>query len=440
MSFSRSIRTLGIALSSLVVLPSASCKKAQNAAKPAPSGSSRAERLPPNVDPKLWGDLDALTKVCKVDIKENTLNCTQGEQRRLVSEFVAQQRDRAKATATFAAALADPRPELRAVGANVLYSAFRSPWGPNVKPGAVPPADAEAFVSATLKLPKGQAVQALPAAVHAAMLANRADALMAAIDKSGEAQLRTTAIRYLMTHGRLQAFPRVQEFAKLPDVQVALAALESPANMYAWTAEEQAAICPWAATFLEDPRAPIAAKAGSLLSNCSGEHVDRLLDVAEASLKKGDFTSARVGAFRDLCAAHRRARPDGASEKQCDRARKLLEDVVQAKALVDQARTAALAALAYQWPDKDTLKLVNKLAKDPNKSLAENATRTAARIEQRLNVAVPASSAKDRAKTEAPKAPVALSAAKTTVGAKPRVTVPVAPSPAAAKPATDNPF
>jgi hypothetical protein len=421
-----------------LVLSSTGCKRADKAQKPASSADANAGKVPANVDQKLFEELAELTKICKVELRDNTLSCAQGEQRRLVSEFVSQQRDRAKAVPTFTAAISDQKPELRAVGANILYSAFRAPWGgASVQAGAVSPADADALLAATLKLPKAQAVQALPAAVHASMLADRGNALMAALDKSGDAQLRTTAVRHLMTHGRLNAFPKIQELAKVQDLQLVLAALESPTNMYDWTPAEQAAVCPWAASFLGDARAPVAAKAGAVLGNCGGEQVDQLIEAGEAALKAGDFSSARVGAFRDLCAPHRRARPGGASDDQCARARKLLDSVVGTKSLTDQARVTALAALAYQWPDADTLKLAKKLEKDRNQGLAESAGRTAARLEQRLQGATPATAksavADDKAKPAL--ARVATSAA------KPLAPVSRAPTaPARVEVSADNPF
>jgi hypothetical protein len=433
-------RSIGVALVAVVFV---GCKKPGGAARTTPSASASSAsgaKANPNVDAKLLGDLVELTKVCKVDATAGSLSCPQGEQRRLVSEFISDQRDRAKATATFAAALVDPKPELRAAAANVLYSAFRSPWGPNAKPGSVRGADADALLAAALELPKAQALQAIPAAVHAEMLANRGDALHAVLDKSGEAQVRTTALRYLMTHGRLAAFPKVQELAKSPELPVALAAFESPQGMYNWTQPEQAAICPWAAQFLGDPRAPIAAKAAALLSSCSGEYVDRLLEVGESALKAGDFSSARIGAFRDLCAPHRRAQPSPPSDEQCKRARKLLESVIKENKLPEQTRTTALAALAYQWPDSDTMKLATKLKSDSNKSLAEIASRTVARLEQRNRQASRTGSGphagdgKAAATTPAPP--------KRTAAAAPASNPPATPAPAAPpdeKP-SDNPF
>ncbi|HEY3494173.1 MAG TPA: hypothetical protein VGK73_05785 [Polyangiaceae bacterium] len=361
-------------------------KKDETPSAPAPSASAQRAAPPaPNVDQKLLAELEELAKVCQADAARGTLECPNGEQNRLSGEFVSRRRDRAKATATLAAALSSEKPGLRAAGANLLHSAFRAPWGTNLPPGSVAPADADALLRAVLALPKAQALPTLPAAVHASVIAGRGDALLAALDKLGDAQLRTSAIRYLMSHGRLQVFPKIQEYGAAEDLQLVLSALESPSNMYNWTSAEQAAICPWAGSFLDDKRPPVAAKAGALLGNCGGEQVDRLLEKGEASLKAGEFSSTELAAFRDLCAQHRRSRPGSPSPEQCARVRKLLENVTRNAALTEQAQTTALAALAYQWPDDATLKLARRLAKDPKQKLAESAAKTAARLEQRLS-------------------------------------------------------
>jgi len=64
------------------------CKKHVTGAAPAPSASAGiAKVLPPNVDAALIGKLSEISKACKVDMTEGTVNCPQGEQRTLVSEF-----------------------------------------------------------------------------------------------------------------------------------------------------------------------------------------------------------------------------------------------------------------------------------------------------------------------------------------------------------------
>jgi hypothetical protein len=355
------------------------CKK-----KPvAPAAKPAADSLPKNVDRALFEELTQLTKACKVDVAEGNLNCAQGEQRKLMGEFISDHRSRTASVATFAAALAQGNPPVKVVAANILYAAFRSPWGPKATQGSVSAEDADALLAATMNAPKNLARQTIPAAVHACMLANRVDAVYAALDKTPNADLRTNGIRYLMTQGRLTAFPKIQELAKDSNIAVVLAALDSPRNMYQWTSTEQAAICPWAASLVNDTRAAVATKASSLLGSCTGPYIDQLLASGESALAAGKFTAAQLTSYRDLCAPSARNQPNGPSNEQCARCRKLLGQVIEAKSVDDQTRISALISLAYQWPDDTTLKLCKRLATNKDKSLAEHAKRTIERLEQR---------------------------------------------------------
>jgi hypothetical protein len=369
------------------------CKKSDKQAAPQASASAAStEKPPPNVDAALWGELAALPNVCKVDDQRGSVTCTQGEQRKLIAAFSSNQRPRIPALPTFAAALSSKKPALQTVAANVLYSAFRSSFGPDVKPGDVNAKDANELLTATLALPKALGRQALPAAVHAAMLANQADALYAALEKVEDPQLRAVAVRNFMVYGRLAAFKKIQELAKDDSSHLSPAALESPQNMLNWSPDEQAAICPWATEMLVDSRPLIAAKAASLLGSCSGEFIDKLLESGERSLADNKFTSAQLGGYRDLCSPNRRGRQSTATEQQCARCRKLLEKVVDAKGVDQQTRGTALGSLAYQWPDEKTAQLAKRLEKSSDTALAETARRTTQRLEQKKAMAAGAPS------------------------------------------------
>jgi hypothetical protein len=396
--------------------------------KTAPSAVSSVQRMPAGVDSELLGKFAEISKACKVNSDEGSLNCKHGEQRTLAGEFISNTRPRTKAIATFAYTLKNEAPDLRAVAANILNSAFRTSWGPSLARGAVSDADADALLAATLSLPKALARQAMPAAVHASMLSNRADLLYSMLEKSDELQLRVIAYRYLMTHARLDAFKKVQELARDPNSAIVLAALESPENMSNWTPPEQEAICPWAAGLSSDQRPAINAKAMALLGNCSGQFVDKLLDDGDAAVKSGTLSIAQLAAFRGLCSPARRAQPNGPSEAQCQRNRKLLETFISSKASAEQARSTALNSLAYQWPDEQTLKFAQEQTKNADKSLAENAQRTVERLTQRLHAA----------KEITPGAPQSVPAKPGPLGFRPelaRSAPPAAPKPAAAPPA-----
>ena len=64
----------------------------------------------------------------------------------------------------------------------------------------------------------------------------------------------------------------------------------------------------------------------------------------------------------------------------------------------------ALVALAYQWPDDKTLKLAKSLEKDADKSLADHASRTVKRIEQRKATAKRAATAGEKKPVATPNA------------------------------------
>jgi hypothetical protein len=131
------------------------------------------------------------------------------------------------------------------------------------------------------------------------------------------------------------------------------------------------------------PTPPVAAKAASVISNCSGEWVDRLLEYGEKALADKSLSVTHLSAFRDLCAPHHVQRETGPSDTQCKRSRALLEKTTGSTTLDEQLRSTALTSLAYQWPDEGTLKLAERLGKAKEKSLAEIARRTAERLEQR---------------------------------------------------------
>jgi hypothetical protein len=333
------------------------------------------------VDPALFASLTQLSQSCKVDVAQGAVNCPKGELRALVAKFASNQESRVKSVPTFAAALKDERPEVRAATANVLHSGFSSMWGPDARPGSVPAADAQALLSGVTALGPAQLRQALPAAVHASMLSGQSAALYAALEKL-PAEAKAIGYRSLMTHGRLQAFDKVKELAKDKDTAIVLAALENPRSMSNWTEQEQAAICPWVVEFLNDARPVVVSKAAGVLTSCGGEHIDKLLDMVEQALKAKTLFTAKISAFRDLCLVRQRTTEHGPTDAQCDRARKLLEQAVDNKALDAQARGMALVALAHQWPDKKTLALAKRHEKSSEKALAEHAGRVVQRIDQ----------------------------------------------------------
>jgi hypothetical protein len=359
------------------------CQRKDKAPSPAPSASAAKPALPPNVDAALLEQLTTIATTCKVDAVAGSVACDKGENRRLATEFSSGKRGRAASLATLTLALSDKNTALQTAAASLMNSAFRVPWGQDAKLGSVSAPDAKALLEVAIKLPNALAREAVPGAVHAVALAGSIGEAFAVLDKADPAEIRPLGYRYVMTHGRLEAFPKVQELAKDTNAAVALAALEAPRNMYQWNEAEKAAICPWAAELLKDPRPTFATRSANLLGNCSGEFVDQLLEHGEKALKAGRFAAADLGSYRDLCSAASLRQPGAATGEQCERNRKLLTSIIGNKKLESQTRSLALVSVAYQWPDDKTLRLAQSLQKDADKGLADRANGTVKRLEER---------------------------------------------------------
>lgn len=357
----------------------AGCSKDE--ASTAPADSAPAEQAPSwNIDSQLAERLKSIAHECKVDTTTSSVACENGEDRRLVSEFISNRRSKVKSLETFVAALESDDANERAVASSVLYESMRANLGSEVGPGSVTERQARGLVDQLKKLPKAQARQVAPAAVHAAVLAGDEAHLYEVLDS--DSTLAAAAYRYLMVHGRLNAFGKIQELASHTNTALALAALEAPRNMQTWSPKDRASICPWAEKLLADKRPMIGSRAAGLLARCSGNFVDILLDDGEASVRAGTFTMSKLAAHRDLCSPSRRRKGE-VTDAQCQRNRALLTSVVKDSKAESKMRAQALAAIAHQWPDEESLKLATSLEKSQPRELSSEAAKTAERLKKR---------------------------------------------------------
>lgn len=361
------------------------CRARSTASRAGPAASAATTTAVSDVRSELYKELIHIAAVCEVETKQGFVDCKQGEQRKLASEFATNKRSRSKSVMTLANALREKAAGVPTVAANLLYSsAFRSAWGPEAKAGSVSATDADALLSAVLELPAAQARQSMPAAVHAEMLAGRADSLHAAVAKITDPPLLAAAVRHLASYGRLSAFAELQRYAQHKEPQVALAALESLFDMRDWTDTEQARICPWAGEMLGDERPDVAARAAALVGRCGGALVDQLLETREHSVQRGTFTVEGLEGLRDLCSAARRGEARAPSGPQCDRARKLLSALVETERIDEQVRALAFTSLAYQFPDANTIALAQRLSSGPPGPLVDAARRAQRRLQESL--------------------------------------------------------
>jgi hypothetical protein len=373
------LRQLRYLLLAFACLPA--CSKDKGEAPPTPSASVAA--VAPPSDSALLAQLQGLAKDCSLDTASPpappAVNCKGGEKQRLTGEFVSNRRSKIAALDTFVVALSSADAKLQAVAASLLYDAFRSNLGTDANIGAVTPAQARRLLALLPKLPKALARQVAPAATHAGVLANDLEHLYQVLD--ADPTLGAAGYRYLMMHGRLNVFDKVKKLADDARAPVALAALEAPRNMTAWSEKDRAAICPWAQPLLASPTPMVRSKAVGLLSRCAGPYVDSLLTESEKHLTEHTLDRSHIAAHRDLCSAHRR-RSGGATDEQCARNRKFLESATKDDKLETSVRTMALHAIAYQWPDAAALSLAKTLTKSQHADLAHAAKTTASRLER----------------------------------------------------------
>lgn len=358
----------------------AGCSKDETSPPPADSAPA-VEGASWKVDPQLADQLKNMAHQCKVEATTGVVTCEGGEDRRLVSEFISNKRSKVKSLETFAAALESEDVKERAVAASLLYGSMRANLGTEVTTGSVDQRQARGLVDQLKKLPKPQARQVAPAAVHAAVLAEDEAHLYEVLDS--DSSLGAAAYRYLMVHGRLSSFGKIQELAKSTNTALALAALEAPRNMQAWSPKDRASICPWAEKLLPEKRPMVASRAAGLLARCSGAFVDLLLDDGEASVRAGTFTLSKLAAYRDVCSASRRRKGE-VTDVQCQRNRALLTSVAKDSKAEARTRAQALSAIAYQWPDDESLRLAASLEKGQPRDLMSVAAKTSERLKKRL--------------------------------------------------------
>lgn len=360
-------------------LGATACSKEE--APPPPPGAASGDAPRWNVDQQLAAQLKHIASSCNVEPASGAVTCENGEDRRLTSEFISNKRSKVKSLETFAAALESKDAKELAVAASVLYESMRANLGAEVAKGSVSEEQARGLVDRLKELPKAQARQVAPAAVHAAVLAGDEDHLYQVLDS--DSSLAAAAYRYLMVHGRLGSFAKVQELAQSANAALALAALEAPRNMQTWSAKDRATICPWAEKLLPEKRPMVSARAAGLLARCSGSSVDLLLDDGEAAVKDGTFTLSKLAAYRDVCSASRRRKGE-ITDAQCLRNRVLLTSVVKNAKADSRTRAQALTAVAYQWPDDETLQLAASLEKGQPRELTSIAAKTSERLKKRL--------------------------------------------------------
>jgi len=357
------------------------CKKEQKKSEPAVSAPAKPKW---SVDAQLEKSLRDVASTCEINADRAQVDCKDDKMRSLTREFISGKRKLIPALETFAWALEGSDEKLKVVAADLLYQAGRAGLGDDAAKGSVEPKVAQALLSVVVdKRQSSIALQVAPIAAHTSALSGGLDGFFSQLKAAPD--VAPAAYRFVMVHARLDAFPQIRELANDKRSPIKLSAIEAPRNMRNWTPKDRAALCPWATGFLKEELPLIIGRAAILVSRCTGEHVDRMLDMGEAELGKHEVSRSLIPAFRDLCSGMRRRAGGGATKEQCDRNRTLLTRMVEDQKMDDQSRALALSAIAYQWPDEVTVKLARsheKAAKAP--ALQKQASGTLERLTQRI--------------------------------------------------------
>lgn len=367
----------GIVLAPLLFL--ASCKKETPSGEPT---VTEVNPSAPELNERLVEQVQAIASTCEIGVQEAVVRCAEGQLAQLTGEYLRDAQARGRVLPTLTHLLGSSDPKVRVSSSVFIYDAFRAGFGEATKVQIEAPV-AQGLIEATLKLPPNEGRLVAPLAVHTAVLAGITSSLYPSFDVSPV--LAASGYRFLLTHGRLDAFEKVRSLAEDSRSAVRLAALEAPRNMARWSPKDRAAICPWAVGFLNDERPLVASRAAVLLGRCSGEPVDQLLISVETQLQKQTLDASWIPALRELCSPTTRTKETVSSE-QNQKVRRTLEKIAESSKLDEKARLSALSTSGYCWPDQEMMRWLRRLGSSPSPAIAKSAQDVQARVSKRLDV------------------------------------------------------
>lgn len=401
--FSTSARVLLLMMGMGVAIGCAKSKPKTDDAEKAASGQQTVESEQ-GADP-VSSALRAIAENCTINEQHAVVSkCKSNEKQRLVRQLNAGKVSRAEALPLLVNALGAEDKKLSIAASKTLEGAYRNSFG-DVGTDGVDAQVAKNLLEQVGKLPKRQAMQVAPAAVHAAVLSGQTQELYKVLDEHPNKDMRASAYVYLMRYASLDQLPKIKDLVEGEDARVAASALESLRRMPGQTDEQKAQICDFVSPWVSDPRPSVAGKAVSLSSTCGGKYVDVALAEAEKRAAGGDLSAAFVRGFDQLC-LDRRGKTYGTGE-QCKRERRWLEAVLAKKALGEDVRQFALLGLGLQFPDDKTAALANTYAAADEKRLKSAAQRVARSVasKQKRGQAVGATAAKGPGASQAKPTP-----------------------------------
>ena len=367
---------LGVGTALLVVLGACSREKAapkQELAQSAVTASAVTNS-------PVMQRLAAIAEHCRVNLRHSIIsNCKNGEKQSLIRDYNTGKLSRLESLPVLVTALEGSDEKLRVAASKTLEGAFRNNLG-KVAAGDVPKALARRLVNLVPKLDARQALQVVPAVVHSAVLANETPSLFEMLDQQ-EASLRAAAYVHLMRYGDAALLRKVESLVKEQDEKVAASAIEALRRMSNRDEAEQQRVCELVRPWVEDERGMVAGKAATISVMCGGEQAGAVVDEVEKRYGEKRLPGLLLRGMDQLCLNRRGARYG--SPEQCERARSLLERVLNDSSQGDDTRTFALLSLGLQFPDERTEQLANKYTKNSSRRLATSAKRVAKSVEVR---------------------------------------------------------
>ena len=221
---------------------------------------------------------------------------------------------------------------------------------------------------------------------HAAMINEKDAEWLEVTAKHPHREARVQAYRAAMKFGRLRPLDHLIAIShdKQQDRLLRQAALRAPLGMLPWkSSDEQEEVCSWIADFLPTKDSMFEEWPARLMPHCGESHIDALLDQTQARFDSGAFSPTFGETLMSFCTPKTVTQ---ASPKQCERLSHLLVDAATAKSLDETTRAQVVRLLGARTPDEQTLRVLEKLAKETStpESVREAARQEALPMREKL--------------------------------------------------------
>jgi len=321
------------------------------------------ESARPEVDKNLLSQLDAVAQSCEFESGRPT-RCNEDQANQAKKALEAKGLD---ALGTWAVALSSSEPELHDYAAWSIKE-FLSDERFEAIAEAPDPIEEQALSRLLEVFEKSDAYTTARIArvtTHAAMIGEQSEELIEVLEKHPHREARVQAYRASMKFGRTRPLDKLIELSQDKNQERLLrqAALRAPLEMLPFQSEEEREqVCSWIADFLSEQDSMLEEWPARLMPHCGESHIDALLDQTQDRIDGGNFSPAFGETLTSLCTPKT---PELASTKQCERLASMLRDVAMATSLAPTTRAQAIRLLGAHTPDEQTLRVIERLAKEP---------------------------------------------------------------------------